>query len=528
MKADILVRGGTLIDGTGAPGRTADVLVSGGRVVEVGQLGTVEARRVLDVSGAVVCPGFIDLHSHADFTVFGAPDALTQVTQGVTTLVTGNCGFSPFPVVPEHAEELRAHGGLLDDGLTWEWSSAGEYAEAVSRLPLGVNLALQIGHGAVRIAVMGGADRAPTDAELARMRDLVRQAADDVVGFSSGLIYAPGAYADTPELVELAREAATAGLLYSTHIRDEGAGLLDAVKEALTVARESGVRLEISHLKASGPENWGTVAEALRLIRLARGEGLDVGADQYPYTASSTTLTTWLPGWALAGGRWALVRRLDDPHQAERIAVEVAGNVNRSLRPDRIVVADTPEGPYHHLVGQTVADAARELGLDPASAVVELLRGQRGVLGVVHHGMSEDDVRTVLRDPEVAVASDGHVLGCHGRGRPHPRGLGTFTRVLGRYVRDENALDLTSAVRKMTSLPAARLGWTDRGVVRPGAVADLAVFDADTVRDRATYVDPWQLSAGVLHTFVAGTLVLEDGHPTGEAAGQVLRPTRPC
>jgi N-acyl-D-amino-acid deacylase len=208
------------------------------------------------------------------------------------------------------------------------------------------------------------------------------------------------------------------------------------------------------------------------------------------------------------------------------MAAEIAGSVNRSFRPDRIVVADTPEGPYRHLIGRTVADAAGELGLDPAHAVVELLRGQRGVLGVIHHSMSEDDVRTVLQDPEVAVASDGHVLGCHGRGRPHPRGLGTFTRVLGRYARDEGVLDLAVAIRKATSLPAARLGWSDRGVVAPGAVADLAVFDPDTVLDKATYVDPWQLSTGVLYTFVAGTPVLDDGHPTGEAPGRVLRPAR--
>jgi N-acyl-D-amino-acid deacylase len=526
MAHDILLRGGTLIDGTGASGRTADVLVSDGRIADVGAAGAgsldVDASEVVDIPGAVVCPGFIDLHSHADFTVFGAPEAVTQVTQGVTTLVTGNCGFSPFPVVPDHADELRAHGRFIDDGLTWEWSTAGEYAAAVGRLPLGVNLALQVGHGALRIAAMGGADRAPTTAELDRMRALVAECADHVVGFSTGLIYAPGTYADTAELVAIATRAAAEGLLYSTHMRDEGAGLLKAVNEALTISRQSGVRLEISHLKASGPAFWGDVADALDLIEAARAEGVDVGADQYPYPASSTTLTSWLPGWALDGGPAAMLERLEDPDQAEHIARDIGADVGRSFHPDRIVVADTPDGPYQRFVGQTIDVAAAELGLDAAHAAVELLRGQRGLLGVVNHSMSEDDVRLVLRDPAVAVASDGHVLGCPGRGRPHPRGLGTFTRVLGHYVRDERVLELPLAVRTMTGLPAARLGWTDRGVVRPGAVADLAVFDPGTVTDRASFDDPWQLSTGVLHTLVGGTRVLRDGEPTGTPAGRVI------
>ncbi len=525
----VLLRGATLIDGTGAPPHTADVLVSAGRIAAVGtkDAGKVDAaasraREVLDVAGAVVCPGFIDLHSHADFSVFGSPTALTQVTQGVTTLVTGNCGFSPFPVVPDYTEEIRAHGRFIDDGLTWDWSSAREYADAVERLPLGVNLALQVGHGALRIAAMGHVDRAPTSVEIGRMRQLLAESADDVVGLSSGLIYAPASYADTAELVAVAKQAAAEGLLYSTHIRDEGAGLLEAVNEALTTSRESGVRLEISHLKASGPPNWGMVAEALALVDAARADGVDVGADQYPYTASSTTLTSWLPGWALDGGTTALVARLDDPVQAERIAAELGAKLGRSFHPDRIVVASTPDGPYTRFVGQTIAQAADELDVSSAHTVVELLRGQRGLLGVVHHGMAEDDVRLIMRDPKVAVASDGRVLGCPGRGRPHPRGLGTFTRVLGVYARDEQVLDLPLAVHKMTGLPASRLGWSDRGVVRAGAIADLAVFDPNTVADRATFADPWQLSTGVLHTLVAGTPVLRDGQPTGTPAGTVV------
>lgn len=523
MTYDLVLRGGSVLDGTGAPAVTADVAVVDGRIVDVGKLDASSAKRVLDADGAVVCPGFIDVHSHTDYTIAAAPGAITQARQGVTTLVTGNCGFSPFPMTPEYAETLRAHGSFLAEGLTWEWSTAGEYADTVERLPLGVNLALQVGHHALRIAVMGMADRAPTDAELDRMCELVRQAAaDGVVGFSSGLIYAPGLFASTDELVALATEAANADLLYSTHIRGEGAELVTAVGEALDTARRSGVRLEISHLKAAGPRNWGLVTEALAAIEQARIEGVDVATDQYPYTASSTTLTAWLPKWALEGGTAELLHRLDDPEQRERVVGEMFAR-SEGFFPDRIVLADTPDGPYHRFIGHSVRAAADELGLEPARAVVELLRGQGGTIGIVHHSMSEDDVRDVMRHPLVAVASDSHTPGCPGRGRPHPRGLGTFSRVLGHYTRDEAVLELPDAVRKMTAQPASRLGWSDRGVVRPGAVADLAVFDPDTVVDRATFAEPWQLSEGVRHTVLAGTPVLESGEPTGAAPGRVLR-----
>ena len=518
---ELVLEGGTILDGTGSPGYTGDVAIDDGRIVEVGEVSS-PASRVLDVSGAVVCPGFIDLHSHSDFTVFSAPDAITQTTQGVTTLVTGNCGMSPFPVSEKFGDQLRRRSAL-SEGLTWEWSTVAEYADTVDRLGLGVNLALQVGHGSLRIAAMGAVDRAPTAAELAHMRRLLREAArDGAVGFSSGLIYAPGMYAEPDELVALATEAKQAGLLYSTHMRNEGPQLLEAIDEALYVARRSGVRLEISHLKSSGVDNWGRVSEALAKIDEARARGVDVGVDQYPYTASSTSLTAWLPPWALDGGVSALVDRLDDPATARRMGTELGGD-NGTIRPERIVIANTAEGPYRRFIGRTIADVADELGIDAHSAVVETLRGQRGHVGVIHHSMSDEDVRLVARCPDVAVASDGAALGCPGPGKVHPRSLGTFTRVLGRFVREEGLLDLPTAVAKMTSIPATRLGWIDRGILRPGAIADLVVFDPTAVIDHATFLDPWRVSTGVLHTFIAGTAVLEDTRPTGVGAGRVIR-----
>lgn len=522
MTGELLLRGGTVLDGTGAAGRTADVAVAAGHVTAVGHRLPTGTARVLDVSGAVVCPGFIDLHSHADFTVMATPGAPTQTAQGVTTLVTGNCGFSPFPLVPEHAGELRELCAFLDDGLSWQWRTAGEYAEAVGRLPLGLNLAPQVGHGSLRIAAMGTADRAPNAAELARMRQLVREAvADGVAGLSSGLVYPPGSYADSDELTALLSEmTAGGGRLYSTHLRSEGARLLPAVEEALTTARRSGARLQISHLKAAGIGNWGSVGAALELIDAARAEGLDVAADQYPYSASSTTLTSQLPDWALDGGISALLSRLADPDQYRRLETALAKG---PFRPERVVLAGLPDGPYARHVGQSLAEAAAALGRSPERTLLDVLAAHRAQAAIVSHSMSEEDVRRVMRHPAVAVASDGWVLHCPGAGRPHPRSFGTFARVLGHYTRAEDLLTLPEAVRKMTSLPASRLGWTDRGVLRPGAVADLAVFDPATVTDHATYDDPWRPATGVLHTLVAGRPVVEHGEPTAVPAGQVIR-----
>lgn len=525
MTGDFVLRGGTVVDGTGAPARRADVAVRGGRIAEIGAA-LAGGATAIDVSGLVVSPGFIDLHSHADFTVFGAPDAVTQVAQGVTTLVTGNCGFSPFPITSEHRDELLGHRLLAGDGA-WDWWTAGEYAEAVDALPLGVNLALQVGHGALRIAAMGSADRPPTKAELDRMRALVRDAArDGVVGFSTGLIYAPGTFASTDEVVAIATEAAGAGLLYSTHLRNEGTRLAEAVEEALTISRRSGIRLEISHLKAAGKPAWGTVGQALELIEDARRAGLDVGADQYPYTASSTTLTASLPAWAMDGGVPALLARLADPVETERIVAALDADFQHTYWPDRTVIAHTPPGPYDSYVGRTVMDVAADRGFGPSRALVEILRGQQGQVSVVQHSMDEADVRQVMSRPYVAVASDGWVLECPGEGRPHPRSLGTFVRMLGHYRRDEGLVDLPEAVRRMTSLPASRLGWLDRGVVRVGAVADLVAFDPDTVRDNATFDDPWQLATGVQYTLLAGVPVLAHGVPTGTPAGRIIRHRR--
>jgi N-acyl-D-amino-acid deacylase len=522
--SDLVIAGGTVVDGTGGPGRAADVGITAGRVDAVAAPGTLTGDRI-DADGLVVCPGFIDLHSHADFSITGHPAADTAVTQGVTTLVTGNCGWSPFPV--SELGTLRAASAFLEGELAWTWSDAAGYADAVDATRPAVNLALQVGHSALRLAVMGGAERAPEPGELERMGALLAEAAaHGVWGFSTGLIYAPGAYGDSAEVTALARVAAAHGLLYSTHMRNEADALLDAVREAVATARATGVRLEISHLKAMGRSNHGAVVDALRIIDEARADGVDVTCDVYPYTASSTTLTSRLPAWALDGGVGRLLERLTDGPTRERVASELRERMARDVDPEGVVIADLPPGPFTGARGRSIADIARELGTDPAEAALRVLAGHRGAVSIVNHAMAAADVRTVLRHPAASVASDGWVLRPEGRGRPHPRSFGTFARVLGPYVRDGD-LSLAAAVHKMTGLPAGRLGMTDRGVLRPGAVADIAVLDPTTVTDRSTYDDPWQLSTGVQHVLVAGEQVLSHGGLTGARPGRVLRRSTP-
>ncbi|GAB3490412.1 N-acyl-D-amino-acid deacylase family protein [Nocardiopsis coralliicola] len=523
---DIVIAGGTVIDGTGAPGRRADVTVDGGRITRIAEPGTAgvrpRGRTEIDASGHAVAPGFIDLHSHADFAVEGAPAAGSQLHQGVTTLVTGNCGWSTFPVDPGGL--LRSWSAFLAPQTAWAHTDAGGFADAVDGARPAVNIALQAGHAALRLAAMGDAERAPEPAELDAMRALLRSAArQGAYGFSTGLIYAPGTFAAEDEVRALVAEAAACGLLYSTHMRNESGTLLEAVHEALGAAGAAGARLEISHLKAMGPQNHGAVHAALEALDAARERGVDATADVYPYTASSTTLTSRLPAWAMDGGAPALLQRLADPAERGRIADGLRARFGRDVDPEGVVLAELRDGPYTASTGLSIAEVGRREGTDPAEAALRVLAAHGGAATIVNHAMSEDDVSAVLAHPMVAVASDGWALTADGDGTTHPRSFGTFPRVLGRYVRERGVLSLPDAVRKMTSLPAARLGMADRGRIAEGAVADIAVFDPDTVADRATFTDPWQLSTGVSAVLVDGVPALLDAAATGARPGRTLR-----
>lgn len=522
--APLLLRGGYLADGTGTPLRRADLLVQDGRVARVIDGGAPAQRevRVIDAGGLIVAPGFIDLHSHADFSVETEAAASGQLAQGVTSIVTGNCGLSPFPV--GHLDELQSWTAFLGGKPSWKWRDLAGFSDRVRASRPAINVLPLVGHIPIRVAAMGGEQRAPSDDELARMRELVTTSMQQGAwGLSTGLIYAPGSFADEYEVRELVAATTNAGGLYSTHMRDETAHLAAALDEAIATARATGARLQVSHIKSMGPANHGAVPRALERIDEARAQGLDIAADVYPYTASGTTLASRLPAWALDGGVDALCERLRHADTRERIRAELAHRFARGdFDPAGIVLGRVGEGRFSRAIGSSLTDLATELETTPAAAALEVLVAHRGTVSITNHAMSEADVQAAIEHPLVAIASDGGSLEPTREGQTHPRAFGTFPRVFAKYVREQRVLRVEEAVRKCTSLPAQRLGLRDRGVVREGAIADLIAFDPAGIRDLANYADPWRLATGIETVLVGGMPAWEGGVATGACAGDVL------
>ena len=516
---DLLIRGGTVIDGTGAPGVRGDVAVTNGKITDVGAFTGRRAMRMIDARGMVVSPGFIDIHSHSDESMLVNSAMESALHQGVTLVVCGNCGGSSAPAHGMAAEEADKEYERL--GITRTWSSFYEYIGAVEDNGAAMNVCSFVGHGTLRMCVMGAQARPPTAAELAEMRGLLGRAMDEgAIGLASGLIYPPSAYGNSDELTALCEIVRSRGGLYASHIRDEGAKLLDAVEENLEIGRRSKVRVQLSHHKASGRKNWGKVKESVAKIEEARRAGVDVQADQYPYTASSTGLAVTIPNWAHEGGSAKLTERIRDPVVRARIRGEET-ETGRAW--DRIVIARARHHPEYS--GRSVADLAKEAGKDPLEWTCDTLVEHEGAVDIIHHSMDEGDVQFVMSQPWIAIGSDSRANAPYGPlsfGKPHPRSYGTFPRVLGRYVRDEKVLTLEDAVRKMTSLTARHLRLRDRGEIRVGAWADLVVFDPARVADVATYDDPHRYPVGIEHVVVNGALAIEAGETTSERAGRFL------
>ncbi len=503
---DLLIKGGTVVDGTGAPGRVADVGIRADRIEAIGDLGASEALRVIDATGLVVAPGFVDMHAHLD-PLLRLPASESHVRQGVTTALGAPDGGGPLPLGP--------------------------YLDEAEALGVGMNVALLVGHNSVRREVMGLRDRAPTAGELDEMRGLVAAAmGDGAFGISTGLKYLPGAFSELDEVIALSRVAADSGGFYTSHLREEGIGrtpglsLLDGVSEALEIGRQAAIPIVLTHHKIVGQPMWGSAATTLAMVDSARAAGTDAMIDQYPYTATYTGISILVPAWAQADGGEAFVARAADPVLLDSILADIEwALVNDRGGNDLSRVQFARVEWDHSLEGRTLADWAQREGLEPtpangATLVVEAMR--RGGAAAIYHALDEADVEAIMQHPWTAIASDGR-LTQPGEGHPHPRWYGTFPRVLGRYVRDKGVIELEEAVRKMTSLPADRIGLVDRGRLLEGAFADLVVFDPMRVRDEATFQDPHQYPTGIPFVIVNGIVTVDGGVFSDLRPGRILR-----
>ena len=536
MAFDTLIKNGTIIDGTGRLRYDADVGIRAGKIEAIGSLGDAEAGRVVDAEGLIVAPGFIDMHSHSDMSLFDDPGGESKVHQGVTTEVTGNCSYSPFPFGPASAANI---------GMGWkfewgEWSDLNGWAERLEANGMSINIAPQLGQAALQIAVGANEDRPATRDEMREMQRLAAEAIEQgAFSLSTGLSLSPSGYMSTEELVELCRAIAHYdGVFYVTHARVGAGRHLLAIEEAIEIGQKGGLPVQFSHLAiGSQPDigGWrkpeadpvGRGPEMMELFENARDGGLDITYDSYPYTAGQAGIDQTVPNWAQAGGIETYMARLRDPEMRARIRDEVRAGLG-GVRPlwDTWIIAEVSSDANKGLVGRSIAEIAAEREVEPAEAALQIEEEEGSAVSAVVHNRSERDVRFFLSHPLGMIGSDGLAIsptGIHGSEQHHPRFYGTYPRILGRYVREQSIMSLETAVEKMSGMPAERLGLKDRGRVEKGLMADLAIFDPDTVIDRSTFEDPHQLAGGVPHVFVAGEPVVSDGAHTGARPGRVLR-----
>lgn len=528
---DVLIKGGTVYDGSGTPGRRADVGIRGDRVAAVGDLSRATAKTTLDATGLAVAPGFINMLSWATESLLVDGRSQGDIRQGVTTEIFGE-GSSMGPLTPDMKRRMKEEQGDLRFEV--EWTTLREYLEHLQKRGVSPNVASYIGAATIREHVIGLDDRPPTAAELERMRALVRDEMEGgALGIGSSLIYAPGFYAKTDELVELARASAPYQGKYISHMRSEGDRLLEAVDELLTIAREAKVPAEIYHLKAAGQENWPKIDAVVAKVEEARKAGLKITADMYTYTAGATGFTACLPPSALDGGYEALWRRLQAPAERAKLLAAMKArpegweNLCRAAgSPDRLLLVEFKTEALKPLTGKTLAEVAKQRGKDPDEVILDLMLEDRTRVGVVFFLMSEDNVRKQVRLPWMSFGSDAASMAPEGvflRSSAHPRAYGNFARLLGRYVREEKLLPLEEAIRKLSGLPATNLGLVDRGFLKAGHFADVAVFDPATIVDRATFENPHQYAVGMRHVLVNGVPVLRDGEHTGALPGRALK-----
>jgi len=528
---DVVIRNGHIIDGTGSPWYSGDIGIRSGHVAAIGNLSAASAKRTIDANGLTVAPGFIDMLGQSELTILVDPRLPSKIFQGITTEITGE-GTSVAPQTDATIAEDRLeyeHYNIKPD-----WKTFAEYFARLEKQGMGINLASYVGATQVRRVAIGNADRAATSAELEQMKSLVRQAMQEGArGVSTSLEYAPAPYASTEELIALAAESAKLGGIYSTHMRNEGDGIMTALEETTRIAREAHTPVEIWHIKVAGVRNWGHMPEVVKFVDDARASGLDIEADTYAYTAWNNSLSAFIPPWAHDGGDQKLMERLKDPTTRARIRKDMMtpstswdNEWQEIPGPEAILVASVLNPDLRPMQGKRISEIAKSWNKDPIDTICDLLVQDHAATDVSVFGMQESDVELALRQPWVSIDNDSSGTspeGILGQEHPHPRAYGTFPRVLGKFVREQHLLSLPEAIRKMSALPAGRVRLTDRGVLKQGMWADIVVFDPATIHDVATYENPNQLSVGMQYVLVNGVPIIAEGKMTGALPGRVLR-----
>ncbi|GJQ21634.1 MAG: N-acyl-D-amino-acid deacylase [Bacteroidia bacterium] len=527
---DLVITGATIVDGTGNPWYRADCGIVGDRITAIGKLDTANAGRVIDAGGRVVAPGFIDMLGQSELSLLVDPRAMSKISQGITTEITGE-GNSVAPVNDRIRESMRQWTERY--GLEIDWTDLAGYFRTLERRKPAINLGTFVGATQVRRFVIGLDDRAPTEEELAQMKQLVRTAMEQgALGVSTSLIYAPATFARTDEIIELAKEASAFGGIYISHVRDEGNRITEALLEAGDIARVASLPVEIWHLKVAGRQNWGAMASVVNLINRYRRDGLDMTANIYPYPASGTSLSSRIPAWAHDGGVNMLLERLSDPGRRKKIRDEMMGatagtdNSFAATGPEGILIAGVQSPGLKQYEGMRLSQIARNRNIHPIDALLDLVLEDSARVSAIFFSMNEEDVRMALAQPWVSFCTDGGQRATDGplsEGKPHPRAYGSFPRILRHYVREAQILTLEEAIRKMTSLPAQRVGLRDRGLLKPGFYADVVMFDPANVTDKATFENPHQYSEGMDLVLVNGVPVWENGRFTGNFPGKPLR-----
>jgi N-acyl-D-amino-acid deacylase len=521
---DLIIKNGQIVDGIANESYKADLGIIFDCIDRVGNLHSAQAKTIIDAKGKVVSPGFIDIHSHTDLELLINPKAESKIRQGVTTELSGNCGGSVFPRKKSTSESEESLKKEL--GLEFLWTDLEEYHAALAKQGIAVNHATLLGQGTLREYVLGDARREPTSEEMDTMKKLASEAmAQGAFGLSTGLEYAPDSFSTTSEIIELCRLVAGFGGFYATHMRSEDIQIMEAMAEAIHIAESGGLPLEISHFKASGKPNYYKLPMMIDLMERAKQRGLRVTADCYPYTAYNTTLSVFFPDWALEGGREKFVERLKDKDLRQKMKEEAIAEVEANNSWESLLISDVSNEQNLRLGGRYISEAAAEKNEDPYEFACDLLISEGGGLGIVGFGMSEENVEIILKHPLVMLCSDGSALAPYGpldKGIPHPRNYGTFPRFLGYYVRERKLLSLPEAIKKMTSMPAQKMGLEKRGALKKGYFADLVIFDPSTISDQATYTQPKQYPKGIDYVIVNGKVVVDHDKHTGELPGKIL------